>query len=93
MRLLPRAVVFSAFLVMSLAAMAEPPFATAPPKAPSTAESAGAVESVHVQPQPSDFAPNTAQEAAVQERLTSFNLKQDLLDTEFDRKLRICRGC
>jgi hypothetical protein len=93
MRLLPRATVFFAFFVTSLTAMAESPSATAPLKAPDTTGSAGAAESVRVQPRRSEFAPNSAEEAAVQERLTILNSRQDVLDAEFDRKLRICRGC
>jgi hypothetical protein len=90
MRLLSQAAVICAFVVMSLAAAAEPPSATAPPKAPGATESAGTAESA---PRASELAPNSAEEAAVQERLTIFNSKQDLLDAEFDRKLKICRGC
>jgi hypothetical protein len=89
-RLLSRAAVICAFVVISLAAEAEPPSATAPPKAPGATESAGTAESA---PRASELAPNSVEEAAVQERLTIFNSKQDVLDAEFDRKLKICRGC
>jgi hypothetical protein len=91
--LFSRVAVVCAFVVVSLAAMAETPSDTAPPKAPGAAESAGASESVRVQPRANGFAPNSAEEAAVQENLTIFNSRQDVLDAEFDRKLRICRGC
>jgi len=93
MRLLSGAAVFYAFVVISPAAVAEPPSATAPPKVPSATESAGTAESGPVQSRGSDLAPSSAEEAAVQERLTIFDSKQDLMDAEFDRKLRICRGC
>jgi hypothetical protein len=89
-RLLSRAAVICAFVVISLAAEAEPPSATAPPNAPGATESAGTAEGA---PRASELAPNSAEEAAVQERLTIFNSKQDVLDAEFDRKLKICRGC
>jgi hypothetical protein len=53
----------------------------------------GVAESVHVQPRGSTFAPNSAEEDAVQKRITIFNARQRLLDAWFDRKLTICRGC
>jgi hypothetical protein len=85
--LLSRAAVFCAFSIIPLMAMAEPLSVPPSPKAQNTAES------VHVQPRGSDFAPNSAQEEAVQKGITIFNATQELLDEAFDRKLRICRGC
>jgi hypothetical protein len=93
MHLLPRAFVLCAFLLVSHTATAAPPSTTPPPRDPSTFESPSMAESVRVQPRGNGFASNSAEEAAVQERLRIFNTRQDLLDAEFDRKLRICRGC
>jgi hypothetical protein len=87
MHILSRASVLLAFTVTPLAAMAEPLLAT-PPGA-----GVGMAESVHVQPRGSTFAPNSAEEDAVQKRITIFNARQRLLDVWFDRKLTICRGC
>jgi hypothetical protein len=54
----------------------------------------GVAESVHVQPRASTFAPNSAEEDAVQKRITIFNATQGALDAWFNRKkLTICRGC
>jgi hypothetical protein len=50
-------------------------------------------ESVHVQPRANTFMPNSPAEDVVQKRITDFNQKQEMLETEFDKKLRICRGC
>jgi hypothetical protein len=87
MHLLSRVTVLLAFTVTPLAAMAEPP-SVPPPGA-----GAGVAESVHVQPRESTFAPNSAEEDAVQKRITIFNATHSLLDAWFDRKLTICRGC
>lgn len=93
MQLLPRVFALCPFLLVSRVAMAAPPSATPPPRDPSTLESPAMAESVHVQPRGNGFARNSREEAVIQERLTIFNTRQDLLDAEFDRKLRICRGC
>ena len=85
MHLLSRVTVLLAFTVTPLAAMAEPLSVTPP--------GASVAESVHVQPRGSTFAPNSAEEDAVQKRVTIFNARQRLLDARFDRKLTICRGC
>jgi hypothetical protein len=88
MHLLSRVTALLAFTVTPLAAMAEPPSVT-PPGA-----GVGVAESVHVQPRGSTFAPNSAQEDAVQKRITIFNATQGALDAWFNRKkLTICRGC
>ncbi|MET4255106.1 hypothetical protein ABIC09_000028 [Bradyrhizobium sp. S3.12.5] len=50
-------------------------------------------EGVHVQPRGPGFVPNTSQDDIVQRRLTIFNGDQDAINTAFDRRLRICRGC
>lgn len=78
--LLPRAAVSCSFLILSITAMAESPSATSPPKAPSAPQDITAVEGVRLQPRGNNFAPNYAEEAAVQERLTIFNTQQDVLD-------------
>jgi hypothetical protein len=87
MHLVSRVTVLLALTVTPLAAMAEPPSVT-PPGA-----GVGVAESVHVQPRGSTFAPNSAEEDAVQKRITMFNATQRVLDAWFDRKLTICRGC
>jgi len=87
MHLLSRVTVLLAFTVTPLSAMAESSSIT-----PSGA-GVGVAESVHVQPRASTFAPNSAEEDAVQKRVTIFNARQRLLDARFDRKLTICRGC
>ena len=87
MRLLHRTVIFYAFAIMPLTAMAETPAAPPPQKAE------GEADSVRVQPRGNDFTRNSAEEDAVQKRITIFNSTQENLDASFDEKLRICRGC
>ena len=87
MRLLRRTVIFYAFVIMPLTAMGETPSVPPPQKAE------GEAESVRVQPQGEDFAPKSAEEDAVQKRITIFNSTQETLDESFDKNLRICRGC
>jgi hypothetical protein len=56
--------------------------------------SAGMPESVRVQPRARTFIPNSAEEEAVQNRLTIFNQTQAVQDAWFDRRrLTICSGC
>jgi hypothetical protein len=55
--------------------------------------SAGMPENVRVQPRASTFIPNSAEEDAVQNRLTIFNETQAVQDAWFDGRLTICRGC
>ena len=74
------------FAAIPLTAMADPA------SVPSSREQSVA-ESVHVQPRANTFMPNSQAEDVVQKRITDFNQKQENLETEFDRKLRICRGC
>jgi hypothetical protein len=87
MHLLSRVTVLMFFTVTPLTAMAEPPSVMPPGAGVSVAQN------VQVQPRGSTFAPNSAEEDAVQRRITIFNAKQGLLDAWFDRKLTICRGC
>jgi len=87
MHLLSRVTVLLAFTIAPLAAMAEQ-HSVPPPGA-----GVGVAESVHVQPRGNTFAPNSAEEDALQKRITIFNATQRLLDAWFDRKLTICRGC
>ncbi len=87
MRLLPCTVVFHAFVILPLTAMAETPAAPPPQQAPDTPES------VQVQPRGDAFMPNSAREDAVQKRITIFNSTQENLDASLDKKLKICRGC
>jgi hypothetical protein len=89
MRLLPRTVIFHAFVILPLTAMAETP--AAPPPQPQQAPDAA--ESVLVQPRGDAFVPNSAEEDAVQKRITIFNSTQESLDESLDKKLKICRGC
>jgi hypothetical protein len=86
MRLLRRTVVFHAFVFMPLTAMAETP--TPPP--PRVQDAA---ESVRAQPRPDSSAPSSAEEDAVEKRITIFDSTQESLDAALDKKLRICRGC
>ena len=74
------------FAAIPLAALADP-VAAPSPEEPST------VESVHVQPRGRTFMPNSLAEEALQKRIGDFNRKQEELDAELDRKLKICRGC
>ena len=50
-------------------------------------------DSAHVQPRGTGYAPNSATEIAVQERLTTFIEQQDQMTADFDKRLKICRGC
>ena len=87
MHLLSRVTVLFALTGTPLAAMAEPP------SVPLPMGGAGVAESVHVQPRGSHFAPNSAEDDAIQKRMTIFNATQAVVDTRFDKKLTICRGC
>ena len=81
----------SSALVLSFAAI--PLTAVADPASAPSSRVSNATESVHVQPRGSSFMPESTAVDAVQKRITDFNQKQELLDTKFDKKLRICRGC
>lgn len=74
------------FAAIPLTAWADPVPAPSS-KAPSTAES------VQVQPRGNVFMPNSPAEDALQKRITDFNRKQEGLDADLDKKLKICRGC
>lgn len=74
------------FAAIPLTALADPLPAPSP-KAPSPAES------VHVQPRGNAFMPNSVAEDALQKRITDFNQKQEGLDADLDKRLKICRGC
>jgi hypothetical protein len=88
MHLLSRATVLLVFAVTPLAAMAEPLSVTPP------GVGVGVAQSVHVQPRGNTLTPNSAEEDAVQKRITIFNATQEVMDAWFDReKLTICRGC
>ena len=89
MRLLPGTVVFHAFVILPLTAMAETP--AAPPPQPQQAPDQA--ESVHVQPRGDAFMPKSAEQDALQKRITIFNSTQESLDESLDKKLKICRGC
>jgi hypothetical protein len=78
--------VFCTVAAMPLMALADP--ASAPPS-----KEQSSAENVHVQPRGNTFMPNSAAEDTVQKGITDFNEKQEVLDAEFDKKLRICRGC
>jgi hypothetical protein len=52
-----------------------------------------AVEDARVQPRGKEFMPNSADDQAIQRRLTIFNEQQGLENTALDKKLKICRGC
>jgi hypothetical protein len=82
-----RATVLCTFAIIIPAAMAEPLSGQPPAAAPEAAES------VHVQPRGSGFTPHSAEDDAVQKRITIFNEMQGLQDASFDRKLTICRRC
>jgi hypothetical protein len=51
------------------------------------------VEDVRVRPRGRHFIPNSAEDEAIQRRLTIFNEQQSLDNAALDKKLRICRGC
>lgn len=87
MRFLRCTVIFYAFVIMPVAAMAETP--ATPPSQKEQVEA----ESVRVQPRGNDVTPNPADEDAVQKRITTFNSTQEIQDESFDKKLSICRGC
>ncbi len=44
---------------------------------------------VHIQPRAKDFSPNSAANEAVQERLSTFDAKQEKLDEALNKKLNI----
>ena len=67
-----------------LEAVAQTPSPT--PQPPSVAESGSSQKD-------NTFAPRSAEEAAVQNRITIYNATQEALDASFDKKLSICRGC
>ncbi|WP_354213004.1 hypothetical protein [Bradyrhizobium sp. JR3.12] len=46
-----------------------------------------------MQPRSDEFMPNSTAEDAVQRRIADFNRKQEGLDADLDKKLKICRGC
>ena len=87
MRLFARTFVFYSIAILPLTALAQTPSATPSPK-PQNVDA-----TVRVQPRGSDFMPNSPEEGAVQKRIMDFNSAQENLDTSFDKKLRICRGC
>lgn len=84
---LPVAAMLFALAAAPAAVLAEPSMVASPPV------SSDAPESVRVQPRGHVFAPNSAEDDAVQKQLSIFNAKQQLLDAELDRKLNICRRC
>jgi hypothetical protein len=51
------------------------------------------VDVVRVQPRGQDFIPNSAEDNAIQRRLSIFNEQQSQEDLALDKKLKICRGC
>jgi hypothetical protein len=75
------------FAAIPLSALADP--VSTPP----SSVEPGMAESVHVQPRGSAFMPNSKAVDALQRRITDFNQKQQDLDAELDKKLKICRGC
>ncbi|WP_249156082.1 hypothetical protein [Bradyrhizobium japonicum] len=46
-----------------------------------------------MQPRGNEFLLNSLAEDALQKRITDFNRKQEGLDADLDKKLKICRGC
>jgi len=79
------------FVFWTVAAV--PLMALADPASNPVSKEQSAAEDVHVQPRGPTFMPNSTAEGAVQKGITDFNEKQEVLDAEFDKKLRICRGC
>jgi hypothetical protein len=86
MHVRPWTLVLLSFAPITLTALADP-------AAPPTSREQSAADSVHVQPRRNTFMPNSAAEDEVQRRIADFNQKQGVVETEFDRRLRICRGC
>lgn len=78
-------------LILSIAAI--PLTALADPAAPPSPKEPSGIESVHVQPRGRTFMSNSLAEEALQKRISDFNRKQEELDAELDKKLKICRGC
>ena len=78
-------------LILSIAAI--PLTALADPIVPPSRKEPTRVESVHVQPRGPTFMSNSLTEEALQKRISDFNRQQEELDAEFDKKLKICRGC
>ncbi|CCE10681.1 exported hypothetical protein [Bradyrhizobium sp. STM 3843] len=84
---------FRPWPLVLLSFLSIPPAALADPAAPPPSREQSAVDGVHVQPRRDTFMPNSAAEDELQRRITDFNQKQGGVEAEFDRKLRICRGC
>jgi hypothetical protein len=78
-------------LILSIAAI--PLTALADPVAPPSPKEQSGMESVQVQPRGRTFMSNSLAEEALQKRISDFNRKQEELDAELDKKLKICRGC
>ncbi|MGY8680659.1 hypothetical protein Q2941_23095 [Bradyrhizobium sp. UFLA05-153] len=55
--------------------------------------SSPSVDTVRVQPRGQEFMPNSAEDNAIQRRLSIFNEQQGQEDLALDKKLKICRGC
>ena len=87
MNFFPQTAVFCVLFMMPVSGIADPLPDPASPKSENLADS------VHVQPRGETFSPASADENAVQKRIMIFNEKQGRLDVDFDKKLRICRGC
>jgi hypothetical protein len=87
MHLFPLTAIVCVMSVMPLSAVADPLPDPALPKGAKLADG------VHVQPRGETFSPDTADENAVQKRIRIFNEEQGRLDADFDKKLKICRGC
>jgi hypothetical protein len=78
-------------LLFTLAGL--PITATADSDQQSPKRSSSPFETARVQPRRQDFMPNSAEDNAIQRRLSIFNEKQGLDDLALDKKLKICRGC
>ena len=79
------ATAFTAALLASAAAMADPP--GQPPRPLSVPQAPIG----HLQPRAPTFTPNAGAEQEEQDKMTTFDAEQNKLDKELDKSLNICR--
>jgi hypothetical protein len=84
MRVLLATSILASILISSSITAEAGPMETAPPPA-------AAAPTVHVQPRAEDFNPHSPASEAEQERLSTFDAKQQKLDAVLNKKLSICR--
>jgi hypothetical protein len=87
MRSIFLALILGCTLVVSNAAVGAQSIVNAPTTVP------GGAPIGHLQPRAQQFAPRSAAEQAEQEEMSNFDVQQQKLDDELDKRLNICRGC